>query len=155
MPEPEILARVPWFRTGGLIAAVMVLGISEMLFREPWSWGTLFWIIAILALAYGALAGLFNHSRILLREGRLEVRSFPLPWKVVSLPVADVTGLVVQGEPNSEGASTTVTWELRALLRAGPPLKLCTGPKGGTDFQGADAIRRTLCARLGLPPVPG
>ena len=63
MAEREILARVPWFRTGGIIAAVIALGVGEMHIRDPLSWESLVWIVVTLGSAYLALTGLFNNRR--------------------------------------------------------------------------------------------
>lgn len=155
MPESEILARVPWFRSAGLALALFPLAIVGSMARDPWSWGLLFWMALSLVMGYVALAGLLNHSRITLRDGILEIRPFPLPFKGVKIPLSEVTALEVHGNASTEGMDTMVNWVLRAQRRSGPPLKLCTGPKGGTDYHGAEAIRRTLCTRLGLPLEPG
>jgi hypothetical protein len=80
-------------------------------------------------LSYSTLAGFLNRSRISVRDGFLEVRHGPIPWRGNRrIPVAELEQLYCEEQvsTNSKGHSGP-TYRLNAILRGGRKLTLLSG----------------------------
>jgi len=78
-----------------------------------------------IGLTYWALAGWLNRTHVVVGQGRMSVRSGPLPWLGnQDLDATALRQLYVQEKVNQGRNGTTVKYELHALTRDGKNLLL-------------------------------
>jgi hypothetical protein len=130
----DLVIRWSWLRTGlalglpfGLIAFTMFTWNDHSPLRDP-SLFSIPFIAVPLGAIYVGTAGLLNATTVRLSRGRLEISHGPVPWRGVSVEVADLKRLHAQRHVRKgKNGSQHVTWSLDAELEDGRDLVLISG----------------------------
>jgi hypothetical protein len=126
-----LLTAVAVFWSGFLFSWYSIV-LSFSAFGGPMSmFMTLFPLIHVgvaVGLAYSALAGWINSTRIRVDQGRISVRHGPLPWLGnKDLEGSDLKQLYCKEKITRGRSSTTITYEVHALTASGRNQKLVGG----------------------------
>lgn len=101
---------------------------------------------------YEAAAGLLNRTTVRASPGQLQIRHAPLPWRGTRTIARDTLDqLYVRRIERAGSNSTTVTWQLSALLTTGRELPLV---RGLPDVAEARYLERELERALAIPDRP-
>jgi predicted Zn finger-like uncharacterized protein len=121
--------------------------------HAPWIF-ILFPIIHVavgVSLTYATICTFVNKTFVRVRDGVLEVRHAPLPWKGNRvLPVDAVEQLYCQQHESRNRNSTTFTYSLNAMMKDGRKLSLLTGLP---EPEQALFMEQRLEERLGIVDV--
>lgn len=118
--------------------AFMVVWYSIAILGQQWemaAFGVLHAAVGI-GLAYYAITGLVNHTRITLTPSRVAVAHGPLPWPGArTLERSDVEQLYVSRQETTNKGQVNVSYNLQVVLRGGEELAIVSG------LQSADQAR--------------
>lgn len=88
----------------------------------------LFHVGAGIGISYYAIAGWFNKSNIFVSKATIEISHKPLPWfGNKKLDATELKQLYVKEKINRNRNSTSVTYEVHAILHSQRNIKLLTG----------------------------